>query len=406
MSERQRQRKKILKPLKELYSSQKGQALAMALVLLMFGGFLVLPLLDLMNGNMRYSRTIEDYDKRYYAADAGIQYALWAVHDDPSMVPPEQPSEEATISLDFPDVDKTMNGVAEVEVTITNMGNRIYRIVSTAIDPYGRQTRIQSDVYFLNFSHLAIGAITSDCGVKVNNTTIEGDIYYCDECGEANINNSTCNNSTCNPTPKCQTNWPTAAEMKDYYDDYVDKNNPFPYALIDAKDYASTGIGPLYRNGDLTIKNTECNPTLNLNGTIYVTGNFATGQSGSKNYTINLNGETIFVEGSINFAGGVTLIGSGCIIAVGDINFQPNLATSSNDFIFVMSIEGTTNFQPNGNFYGALVGDASVEVKNGTIIWTDPTGKGLDFPGLGDDDTSSSGRPQVRTYLTTNSTNQ
>jgi len=373
----------------------------MALVLLMLGGFLVTPLLKLMNSGMIYSRTIEDYNNRYYAADAGVHYALWAMRADPSMLPPKEPADEATITLNFPDADEQMNGVSSVGVTITNLGDRIYRIISTTTQANGHTTQIQSDVYFFNFSHLAMGAMTSNCGVSVLNSNIDGDIYYCDDCGDAKIKNSNYDNLYA----KCQTNWPTADELKEFYGDDVDKNNPFPYATIYASAYPQ-GIGPLYRNGNLTIDNKVGNPTLTLNGTIYVTGNLVSGQSGSKNYTLALNRKTIFVERSINFAGGVTLTGSGCIIAIGDINFQPNIAASPNDFIFVMSVDGRVNFQPNGNFYGALVGESSVDMKNGTIIWTDPTGKGLDFPGLGDDEDEGSGKPRVRTYLITNNPSQ
>jgi len=379
-------------------SWERGQVLAMSLVLLMLGGFLVIPLLDLMNGSIVYSRTIEDYNDRYYTADAGLQYALWAIKKDPSMLPPAEPAEEATIELDFPEADETLNGVAAIAVTITNLGDHIYRIISTATGTNGRIVQIQCDVYFFNLSHLAMGAMTSDCGVTVQNSTIDGDIYYCDDCGDAKINNSTYDNLY----DKCQTNWPTADELKTFYGDDVDKDNPFPYATIYASQYPQ-GIGPLYRNGNLTIDNTDKNnPTLTLNGTIYVTGNLAAAQAGSKKYTLNLNGKTIFVEGSISFASGVTVTGSGCIIAVGDINFQPNIASSNTDFILVMSVNGKVNFQPNGSFYGALVGDSSVDMKNGTIIWTDPTGKGLDFPGLGSDE-GGSGKPKIRTYLITSS---
>lgn len=376
---------------------EKGQVLATALVLLMLGGFLVLPLLDLMNGTMVYNRTIEDYDYRYYAADAGVQHALWAMQDDPSMLPAATPPEEATITLDFPDADEHINRVHSVTVTITNTGDRIYRVTSTATDARGVTTRIQADVYFFNFSHLAMGAVTSDCDVSVLNSTVKGDIYYCDACGEAKIKNSTYDNLY----TKCQTNWPTAEELEHFYGNDVDKNNPFPYSTIYASEHPG-GIGPLYRNGNLTIDNREDTPTIRLNGTIYVTGNLALTQAGSKKYTLDLNKQTIFAQGSINIASGITLTGSGAIIAIGDINFQPNIGSTQNDFILVMSVEGTTNFQPNGNFYGALVGESSVEMKNGTIIWIDPTGKGLRFPGLGDDE-ESSGKPEVRSYLTSNS---
>jgi hypothetical protein len=125
-----------------------------------------------------------------------------------------------------------------------------------------------------------------------------------------------------------------------------------------------------------------------LEDTVYVTGDLEFWQpADGHNYTINLNGQTIFTEGSISFASQhISISGSGCIIAVGDVNFQPAITSGGDDFVLVMSITGQTYFHPSGDFTGCIVGDSDVQLQPGcTIDWVSPEGKGLNVPwGVGD----------------------
>jgi len=175
--------------------------------------------------------------------------------------------------------------------------------------------------------------------------------------------------------------WPTYEQLSTWYlADVEGAPDPGPY--IDIKDLNPKTIGPSYSNGDLAIDNTGDEATLVLEGTVYVTGALEFKQSGSKNYTVDLNGHTIFVEGSIAFPSQhVTISGSGCIIAAGDINFQPSIASEGDKFVLVMSIAGQIEFQPSGSFTGCVVGNVNVQLQPGnTINWISPEDKGLDFP--------------------------
>ena len=60
--------------------------------------------------------------------------------------------------------------------------------------------------------------------------------------------------------------------------------------------------------------------------------------------------------------------GSGAIFAIGSIHFQPSIDTGEDDFLFIMSIEGGTHLQPNGDFYGSVAGHDYVEVWPGNNI--------------------------------------
>src|SRR4030065_1676787 len=61
----------------KLLKNEAGQVLPMALVLLVLGGLLVVPMLSLMTTNLNANRIIEEETSGIYSADAGIQDALW-----------------------------------------------------------------------------------------------------------------------------------------------------------------------------------------------------------------------------------------------------------------------------------------------------------------------------------------
>ena len=139
----------------------------------------------------------------------------------------------------------------------------------------------------------------------------------------------------------------------------------------------------------MAVDNTGDPATLVLEGTVYVNGNLEFQQpGGSHEYTIDLDGHTIFVEGTIEFPSKhVNISGSGCIIAVGDINFQPAIVSGEDDFVLVYSMTGEVSFHPNGDFTGCIAGNAHVQLQpNCTIDWISPEGKSLNVPwGAGDD---------------------
>ena len=130
---------------------------------------------------------------------------------------------------------------------------------------------------------------------------------------------------------------------------------------------------------------------------IYTTICYGTSQN--NDMTLDLNGQTIFVASDSTGSGKealkigdkCTIVGSGCIIAVGDVYLAPKGDVGSEtDFVLVMSVKGTTTIQPSGTFYGCIAGNVCVEVKSGenaTIIHTAPEGKELNIPwGAGDID--------------------
>jgi hypothetical protein len=93
-----------------------------------------------------------------------------------------------------------------------------------------------------------------------------------------------------------------------------------------------------------------------------------------------LNLETIYTDVDITFQPGTDLYGPGCVIAAGDIAFQPNLMTGEEAYILLMSIEGTIQFQPNNDFYGSVAGDVDVILQpDAGLYWVEPD-PGLEYP--------------------------
>ena len=182
--------------------------------------------------------------------------------------------------------------------------------------------------------------------------------------------------------------WPTAAELGEFYWEDVKDEMPYGSGTIDLNG-VNMNLGPLYRDGTLTIKNSSNTPaTLTLTGTIYITGDTLIGTTG-KDMTLDLNGQTIFVasnssapQKALELGGKCSIIRPGAIIAIGDIYFQPSIPPGMTDPIFVMSVSGETLLQPGGDFYGAVAGSVEVGLQPGASLNYPEAGFGvINFPG-------------------------
>lgn len=371
-----------MKLLKSLFKNEDGQVLPMALILLVLGSLLVVPALSLMSTNLITNRQVDQSNLELYAADAGVENILWNIQKDPNTLPAE--GTPKTINLQ----DQAINNMTAVITTITNVGDRNYRINSIATSPNGQTTEVETFLHNVNFSNLLEGAITSNGDLNISNSTINGDVFFADD------QHVTHTNFTDPPQQKTQTNWPTWDDLSPMYLKDVQGHtytgpNPLYINTLNPCD-----LGPIYDNGSLIVDSNTKDLTLKLTGTLYVTGNLIFRQS--KNYTIDLNKQTMFVYGTpathnpdsntdwaIDFpSNSVTVKGSGCIIADGNINFMPGMSSNPDEYVLVMSLSGKTNMKPGGPFFGSLVGNAEVDLANNNLTWTDPYGRGLNFPGL------------------------
>jgi hypothetical protein len=370
---------------------QKGAALTLVLILLVVGGLILTPLLGLMGTGLISGQLYERKTAELYAADAGVEDAIWRI----------QGNNLTFVSNSSGPWDLNVNG-KNVEVMVyrkdwdpTCGENITYQILSTAVTDdgggtaaIGGSTTIDAhlSVSYLDLAALLDNAIISDDTIDIQpNNYIGGDIWLPDE-DDLETSPGVTINGTVKDSEDMIIAWPTAEQLSIYYLDDVE-GAPDCGPSIDVQ-YTNT-TGPCLRQGSLTVDNTGDPAKLTLEGTVYVTGDATFAQAGLRDYTINLNEQTLFVEGNIGFPSNVvTISGSGCIIAVGDINFQPSIASDGNDFVLVLSVEGEVSFQPSGNFTGCVAGNVHVQLQPGNeIYWTSPEGKGLNVPwGVGDID--------------------
>jgi len=375
---------KLKKMLTHPGKNESGQgALAMVLLLLMLGAIILTPLLVFMQTGVKAGQVYESKLQEFYAADSGVEDAIWEINNGTS---------GAAYFLGEEVNDRN------VSVTIQDKGGGVYKINSTATSGSGGNTTIECYYGALNYSGLLDNAISSNGTVVIKNKVDVTGNVSAPNCPYAGYTGCGCPNCSysidcVNCTNCCSQeplSWPTAETLSEYYYNKVKNLTPHEGNMdIDIANATNHEIGPLYVDGELSIFSSIKDESAKLNGTVYVTGNT---EIGGNNFTLNLNNQTIFVESNsagtgqeaMQVEGKVTLAGSGCIIAVGDVDFHPNIATGSeNEFIFVMSVENTVILLPGGNFYGSVAGELEVGVHSGHnpfIMWTDYRDKGLDFP--------------------------
>ncbi len=350
--------------MKSVARNQEGIAIPLVLVLMVVGAAIIAALFLYLNASLLLIGKNQQNIDSYYAADSGIDYALnqfRGVVGNPGFSGTEQ----------FDPYELNDNSV---DVTLEDKGSSMYRITSIATSDTGSAT-VESYIRFHDYAFFFDGAITSNADINIQpNSTVTGNVTYAGSIdGEENIDGNITQVDAIEP-------WPTIDYFSGFYWDDVKDLEPFGDSSIDVK--YTDSIGPLYRDGCLDIVSSKKAAWAQLNGTVYVAGEtnpLRIGQT-NKDFTIDLNWQVIYVEGDILVGGKCTFTGSGFIIAGGDIDFQPNMQSGPDDFVFVLSIEGTVNFQPGGDFYGSLAGDVMVNLQpNCTLVYTNPSDEGVNF---------------------------
>ena len=68
-----------MKLLKDLVKKERGQAFILALIMLLVGGLIIAPLMGFMATGLIAGQAIEEKVNEVYAADAGIEDAIWKI---------------------------------------------------------------------------------------------------------------------------------------------------------------------------------------------------------------------------------------------------------------------------------------------------------------------------------------
>ena len=102
-----------------MLKKQSGQALPMALILLFIGAILIIPTLDLATVNLKATDAIGQKTREAYAADAGIEDALWYLQSDERLdiIKAEDPDGEWPLEYNLHELEGTVNQ-REVAVSI------------------------------------------------------------------------------------------------------------------------------------------------------------------------------------------------------------------------------------------------------------------------------------------------
>ena len=343
-----------------LIKNESGQAMILALILLLVGGLITAPLLALAGNGVLNGKVYENRTAELYTADAGVEDALWRIQHGDVVLCPGNPSYNYTIpDVNGGTVDITITSITDFEGVSNLTGT--YRIVSTATGDVGG-TGIEAYVTAANkygdYGDLLGQVITSQGEITLKPGT--------------EVNPSEGEHA---PLEYYGGDWPTAEELIEFYLEEVEDGTHYDSDTVIDIAGVDMELESILVEGELEIKNSNNNPaTLTLTGTIYVTNDTLIGSTG-KNFTLDLNGQTIFVASdsadphkALWIGGKCTVVGSGVIIAIGDMYFEPNTEAGVTDPIFVMSILGTTSVQPGGDFYGAIAGSVEVELQPGTSL--------------------------------------
>lgn len=370
--------------LKKLDRGEKGQALIVVTILLLLGFLIIAPLMGYMSTGLKAGQIYEERTEELYAADSGVEDALWLITTNAANLPTAEIPDP--LSYNMADV----NG-KQVACTIAYEDERTYKVISTATTNPESSTTIESYITVPDFNFVLEHAITTRANAQIGgNTEVKGDIK-CPE-GQLDLDPGAIwddieYEQDTEQIPDAE--WPSEEMITWFYEwdvkNLLPPNNPYLNNVIDVK--TNPNIEPLKRYGDLEIINKGvAGLTATLNGTVYVTGNLDIAMT-NKDFTLAMNGQTIFVEGEINGGTKLTLMGSGCIIALGRIDLHPHIASSEGeekkDFILIMSVTDEVKFQPLENYYGAVVGDGTVDLQpNCYLEWHDPDecGVEINFP--------------------------
>ena len=313
--------------------SEAGQILVYVTITLALSLLVIPPLLGFIFGAGRTAQIREDRMLQVYAADAGIEDGYYRIMGNTTDLPED------------PWTIENVNGY-QVTVAVSKDAGDVYKIVSTATDYTGADVTIEAYAVAWDYSHLlnsalsSYGNITLQPGVEIHgNVTLNGEII-------GNPKQYDINGSIKSPVPS----WPKAEQLSAHYWGQVSGTCP-----------DETELGECYVDGDLSIGG---GGNITLTGTVYIKGDLWA----NAGTTVDLNGHTIYAEGSINFQPNSHILGPGCLIAVGDVNFKPH--QENQEYIFVMSINGLLTALPGSDFYGSFAGRADINLQpNNFILW-------------------------------------
>ena len=273
---------------KKAMRDEKGAALVLTLVLLLVGGLVIAPLLGFMGTGLIAGQVHEKRTGELYAADAGVEDAIWKIRNPDVAGLPPIPCGDSPWEVPF---ECEIFGVSgkEVQVYIEYRGGRIYRITSTATTDSNSSTTVVAYIETMVFDLFA-GALVSSGDIDFHkDSVVTGDVYYVGTIdGDYTHIDGEEVQVPLDAFPTQEQNEVFAQQFKEeaLVGGTYDENN----GNMDISE--SQDLGPIHIPGNLVI---------------------------SKDVTINLEG-VVYVNGYVDAAKALTIAGAGSIVAERDIN--------------------------------------------------------------------------------------
>jgi len=349
----------------------------MALILLALGGLLVVPALNLASTSLNYHRVVEKNTLENYAADAGVDYALVKLGNEPGEFGPEPLPSEVN--------DRTVN------VTIKYIYGNIYKITSTATTDSGSSTSIESYVaLYASMFDYGMAALDGNITMTGNAEVTSLDILSGDVYANGDINMSGNSEVDGDATATGDINLSANASIAGGIDDLA---VPLEFAEIETSVYLGEANQGTLIEGNLNI---NTNGYYDL-GPTHITGNLTI----SGNAIVRLTG-TVWIDGTISMSGNTNIEGSATIVAVGNIQVTGNTKLDPDDIPLIISTDGNITatgnswtsailYAPNGGIvmsgnskvYGCVIGESISASGNNVVEYvTGLRGRG-DLPGSG-----------------------
>ncbi len=361
-------------------NKESGQALVIALILLALGSLLIVPALNLSFTSLKYHQSIESETMEGYSADAGVEYALCQLYNNPGGYT------ETPLQANF-----DLNG-RTVNVTAEYMGGGIYKVTSTATSANGKSTTIQTLVNLsagaFAYTVAAKTSLSVDSNATVNSTMPGGaDIHSngnislgsnCQIKGNASaVGTISGKQFVTGKTTEGAPPIPFPGEYAELYKVLAQERGSYVGNLELSGSTPIDLPGPIYNfayiRGNLTIKP---NTIVRVNSTIYVTGTLKL-QSGAR-----LDGQhCVCAEGDIELNGGYRSDLIPVIISKnGSITCKKGTADNIINAV-VYAPKGSVSLEANAKLYGAVGGNTVSIGSNSLVTYAAQLHGRQDLPG-------------------------
>ena len=322
--------------------NEAGNVLLTVLVVFAVGAMLIIPVVSLMVGGLKAGQTVEENMDELYAADSGIEYAMYYIMNNLDLLPTE---ESSTLVIPF---NNNVNGMA-VDVRCEFIENSKFLIISETsdMDTGSELFSVNSFIELIQSSEggggvaaifnnaittlgggvtasgaaLITGSVFSNGNINMSGSAgIDGDVYAENDIGlgwSTYIDGDAYTQGSINRPGNVTGGANEGAENQDVDPLSEEVINSVIGGIVEASDFTPVEAGDVTHEGDTTFQpwwpppSSEFTDAVNVNGNLSINNatNLIFYQSVhvSGNLTINASGKTIIFNGPVVVNGNITL---------------------------------------------------------------------------------------------------